>query len=72
MNHHQAQNCATTRLKNAPEGGSKAELSLAHICATTNTYTYTYTNKETADDLPMPACGQASRLLEQRRQAKER
>jgi hypothetical protein len=36
---------------------------------TTNTYTNTETNRCTAADLPMPASGQASRLLEQRRAA---
>ena len=36
---------------------------------TTNTYTNTETNTETAADLPMPACGQASRLLQERRAA---
>ena len=34
---------------------------------TTNTYTNTETNKETAADLPLPAGGQASRLLENRK-----
>jgi hypothetical protein len=33
---------------------------------TTNTYTNTETNKETAADLPLPACGQSSRLLQER------
>jgi len=52
--------------KNGISTGSKPALSLAQKCATT----YTKTNKEnyteTAADLPMPAGGQASRLLEER------
>ena len=48
---------------------TKPVFRLRQNCHTTNTYTNTETNKETAADLPMPACGQASRLLQERRAA---
>ncbi len=69
MNHQQAQKCAANRVESEPVSGSKPAFPPAQKCATTNTYTNTETNKGTAADLPMPAGGQASRLLEQKRGA---
>jgi len=63
------QNCRTDLVKSLQSSSAKSPVSLQQNCVTTNTETNTKTNTETAADLPLPAGGQASRLLEQRRAA---
>ncbi len=63
------QDCHTEYDKSGKSTTTKPVLRLRQNCHTTNTYTNTKTNKETAADLPMPAGGQASRLLQERRAA---
>ncbi len=63
------QDCHSHYDKTGKSTTTKPVFRLRQNCRTTNTYTNTKTNTETAADLPMPAGGQASRLLEQRRAA---
>ncbi len=63
------QDCRTQYDKSGKSTTTKPVFRPRQNCLTTNTYTNTETNTGTAADLPMPAGGQASRLLEQRRAA---
>ncbi len=60
------QNCRSEYDKSGNSTATKPVFRLRQNCRTTNTYTNTETNKGTAADLPMPAGGQSSRLLQKR------
>ena len=62
-------NCLSQFSKSSQSSMAKSVVSLRQNCLTTNKEINKETSKERAADLPMPAGGQASRLLEERKPA---